>query len=261
MRTARAFSSTRAYSNTPLLALWLILIVAGWLGGVFSAWGQELPLPKQIGALNDYAAAIGSSRPALQTALSALQSQAGVRVTILITLLDPFDDPSQLAARIRTNWKIEPKKAVFALYVKESDRWQFRLWLSPDLGQRLAGSTLTDLQAQVSQALLRRRVAQAVRETVAALSKALLPPKEGVPPKKGPPTSAERGAAQQGGNLALLYWGGGLLAAVLLVIGIHWLLYRLCPRCGGRLRARQGRGQRVYYCERCGARFTRPRAR
>lgn len=220
-----------------------------------------------MGALNDYAAQIGNSRPALEAALTGLQSRAGIQATILITLLDPFDDPDQLATRIRTDWKIPEAKAVFALFVKERDTWVARIWLSSDLSERFASGPQATLEKQVRQDLQQRRVSQAVRETVDALAQAFLPPE---PPKPQPP--AERPPAGQSAPTSrksligwmppvVFYGAVALWVTLLVVIGVRALLYRFCPACAGRLRVRQGRAHRVYYCERCGATYVRPRAR
>ncbi len=269
MRIAPGFSIV--YRTDPIQPVRTSL---GWLiGGLLASlfiWSpaltQEPPLPKPIGALNDYAAAIGNSRPALESALAALQNRAGIQATILITLLDPFDDPTQLATRIIADWKIPQEKAVFALYVKETDHWAFRLWLSPDLTASFAGKAQSSLEAQIAQDLQQRRVSQAVQETVDALVQAFMPPE----PPKPPPTSTNPPRTQDANpkrsfglwNSLALYGGAGLLALLLLVIGVRTLLYSFCPRCAGRLRARHGRSHQVYYyCERCGATFVRPRAR
>ena len=194
-------------------------------------------------------------------------------MTILITLLDPFDDPTQLATRIIVDWKIPQQKAIFALYVKEVDHWAYRLWLSPDLIDRFTGKAQSSLEAQVTQDLDKRRVSQAVQETVDALVQVFMPPEPAKPPSAAvptPPTSSNPGVAKSTNAKSspgswgsiVLYGGAGLAALLLVIMGIRALLYRICPQCAGRLRARRSRSNRVYYyCARCGALYVRPRAR
>ncbi len=266
VRTAHAFSlaDDLAVQMRPVGVGWLIgLLVASAI--FYSCLGQEPPLPKPMGALNDYAAAIGNSRPALEAALTALQSRAGIQATILITLLDPFDDPDQLATRIRTDWKIPGTKAVFALFVKETDTWIARIWLSADLSERFASGPQAALEKQMKQDLQQRRVSQAVRETVDALTQTFLPPEPPKPPAGNPPANQGVIKGTRGligwMNPVVFYGAVALLAVLLVIIGIRALLYHFCPQCAGRLRVRQSRTNRVYYCERCGATYVRPRAR
>jgi len=240
--------------------LWTALIIGILLGK--GLLGDEPPLPKPIGAINDYAAALGpKSRKELDALIGRLRTE-GIEVRLLITLLDPYSDPKLLSQRLWEEWGLSSKGTVLLLFVREEDRWRFHWRASPDLAPRLSNKAAWKHREAIQALLIQRRVAQAARRAVSALSDLL-----------GGSGETEATAPQRGtSRLFQSRWVGyglGAIAAVGLMIGlIRWALVWLCPECGSRLKRESGRafgfgygswvrGRRtrrnwVYYCRRCG---------
>lgn len=241
-----------------------VLLACALIG--WSAQAQAPPLPERMGAINDYAAALGrESRRELQAQIETLERR-GVSVVVLITLLDPFSDPARLAEAIRQRWELS-EKSVLLLFVREGERWAFEARAEPELSSRLTALRLGAPRQAIQALLNERRVAAAALVAVAHLTELFEPPREPSSPETVPPARdwARETARPFWGSA--LFWvlaaGGGALA---LVGGLVWFaLTWLCPRCAGRLRRRaprpfevRGRSPRrgsIYYCRRCG--FTR----
>ncbi len=236
-------------------AFWVIggMICFGLFKGLAA---EEPPLPQPIGELNDYAGILGQeSRQQLQRSIDELKTQ-GVKVFLLITLLDPFSDPAQLAERIWQAWKLAPERTILIVFVREADQWALWWKLTPDLASQLDYSSTGEYRSSLERLLKERRVGQAVVHSIESLRGWFAPPKasEELPPRAGPSAGSP------------LFWyllaGAG---GVGMIAGLIWFaLVWLCPECGGRLSrrsawafgpgrwARSRRRERVYYCARCG---------
>jgi len=208
-----------------------------------------------MGAINDYAAALGrESRGKLQGWIDRLRRDQ-VEITLLITLLDPFSDPRMLAEAIWEEWGLGGERAILLLLVREADSWRFHYKAGRELAEQLRVYPMGEYRRHVEELLGERRVGRAALAAVKGLLDML----------GGPPEDLSAGAAgPKIASPALWYVVGGFFIALLM--GLIWALrVRLCPRCGGRLRrdaaalgpsyarlAGRGGRERVYYCSRCG---------
>jgi hypothetical protein len=241
-----------------------------WVPTVGSAVEDPL-LPEPIGDLNDYGAQLGeSTRRELQSQIDRLRGRAGVRVTVLITLLDPFSDPVRYAREIWERWELDQEQgqgqgqAVLLVFVREGERWAFAWRASPDLMPRLQGSWGVELRRVVDELLQGRRVAQAARRALGALVEVF----DVAPPAAPPETPVvRRGVWPYAPTFGWIVGVGLGLGA--LYLGLRWIVRWICPQCGRKLRRRSpgmphlyGRRRRngsrrslrewVYYCRRCG---------
>jgi len=227
-----------------------IILTISWLmlGGIFSS-SQEIGLPKRMGDINDYGNILGSSRKELQEKIDELKKGFNIELIILITLRDPYDDPDLYAKRIGEAWGLKGNRIIFALYIKEGDKWSALLKPSPDLQETFNQESLGLLKQRIDDKIKKRKIREAVVDTVSSIS-ALAAGEE------------EKAAKVDGKRSKLAFYALlGIAAAGLLPIIMRALLVRACPRCGRRLRMRAsaplaGLYRRVryilYYCPKCG---------
>ncbi|GEM_PF-2697626 len=283
MRGSGARASTLP-GREPLLVLALLATIAllgsGGVGGGARAGiaaedpPPDVPLPQPLGAISDYGAQLGrSTRAQLQALIAQIEERAGVRVYVLITLLDPFGSPSALVEAIWDAWALEAQgKAVLLLFVREGEPWAFRWRSHPELGPKLRTPEALALWAEVEALVGDRKVAQAVRTAVEGLHRALGGLPSPGPGGEGKGKEEETPPEGAGPVRAIPIWvyalGGGLGVLGLLAGAVAYALVWLCPGCGARLARNPlrpygvwpgptGRGGRrvwVYYCRRCGYR-------
>ncbi|OGF53977.1 MAG: hypothetical protein A2Z21_05155 [Candidatus Fraserbacteria bacterium RBG_16_55_9] len=233
------------------------------------------PLPKAIGAINDYAAALGrESRQQLQTWIDELRAKTKINVFLLITLLDPYSDPPTFTQVIWESWRLGTERTIFLLLAKETDHWVFHWKSSTDLALRLANPS-EDYQRLIQGLLDQRRVGTAAVQAVDHLRGLFIEPELPKPQEEQPLPSPAKPRQSFLGSSTFWYALGGLAG----VGGIAGLIVlaraRRCPRCGGRMsrrstqpfgssyakRARRRTPERVYYCRQCGYQRVRRRER
>ena len=255
------------------------------LGALAQAMAQPpVDLPQPLGAISDYGAQLGrSTRIQLQTQIDDLYQEAGIRVYVLVTLLDPFGNPSVLAERIWEAWALDEgedsEKTVLLLFVREGEPWAFRWRAGSALAPQLRSPEMRETWEAVTALVEERKIAQAVREGVGGLHRFFVGPSP--EPTPSPPSKEQRPSARTGRTPIWLYVVWGFFGLLALLGGlIAYALVWLCPECGARLQrspigayglppgprslrssSRRGaRGARrgwVYYCRRCGYRRVR----
>ncbi len=213
----------------------------------FFAQDEEIVLPRQMGAINDYAAVLGSAREGLETHIETIRENFHVRIVILASIYDPFDNASLYAQKIWESWKLGPD-TVLLVFVKEQTKgtWEFELRLGNDVRERFHTEHLERMRAGLKYHLERQRIKTALEESVNALH-AMLEGSYGQPPP-----------SVSGGRLFFWIWVlAGLLGLGGIALGVRALLRSHCPRCGTRMRSYNTynrQGARVVYrsCPRCG---------
>jgi len=219
-----------------------------------------------MGAINDYAAALGpKSRQELKALIELLRAE-GVNVTLLITLLDPYSNPELLSQSIWEEWGLEAEATVLLLFVREEDRWRFHWRASPDLTSSLSSQSASSQKSAIEALLAQRRVAQAARRAVKFLSGLLTRAPVGERSEAAAPQQEAHSWVKSRG----LWYGllGGLGGVGLVIALLRLAVIWLCPNCGSRLKresgrslgfayggwsqSRRGHKNRVYYCRRCG---------
>jgi len=208
---------------------------------------EEIVLPHQMGAINDYAAVLGGARQDLEEELQTIKENFHVQIVILATIYDPYDDPQRYAQGIWEFWRLG-KKAVLLVFVKEQTRneWEFALRVGDEVRGRFSLEHLERMRAGLKYLLERRRVKTAIEESVKAL-RAMLEGSYGQPPPDA-----------SGGQLLVWLWViVGLVGLGGVALGVRALLHGRCPRCGARMRVyhtSSRQGIRIAYrsCPRCG---------
>jgi uncharacterized membrane protein YgcG len=208
---------------------------------------EEIVLPRQMGAINDYAAVLGGARQSLEEELQTIKENFHVQIVILATIYDPYDDPPRYAQEIWGFWKLG-KDTVLLVFVKEQtkNQWAFALRLGDEVRERFSSADLERMQSGLSYLLERRRVKTAIEESVKAL-RAMLEGSYGQPPP-----------SVSGGRLLVWLWVVvGLAGLGGVALGVRALLQGRCPRCGARMRvyhtySRQGARIAYRSCPRCG---------
>jgi uncharacterized membrane protein YgcG len=208
---------------------------------------EEIVLPRQMGAINDYAAVLGGARQSLEEELQTIKENFHVQIVILATIYDPYDDPPRYAQEIWGFWKLG-KDTVLLAFVKEQtkNQWAFALRLGDEVRERFSSADLERMQSGLSYLLERRRVKTAIEESVKAL-RAMLEGSYGQPPP-----------SVSGGQLLVWLWVVvGLAGLGGVALGVRALLQGRCPRCGARMRvyhtySRQGARIAYRSCPRCG---------
>jgi uncharacterized membrane protein YgcG len=208
---------------------------------------EEIVLPRQMGAINDYAAVLGGARQSLEEELQTIKENFHVQIVILATIYDPYDDPPRYAQEIWGFWKLG-KDTMLLVFVKEQtkNQWAFALRLGDEVRERFSSADLERMQSGLSYLLERRRVKTAIEESVKAL-RAMLEGSYGQPPP-----------SVSGGRLLVWLWVVvGLAGLGGVALGVRALLQGRCPRCGARMRvyhtySRQGARIAYRSCPRCG---------
>ncbi|MFB6285554.1 MAG: TPM domain-containing protein, partial [Candidatus Bipolaricaulia bacterium] len=160
-------TSTSRLAGIAILAFVGLALLTG------AANGQEdISLPQQMGAINDYAASLGrQTREHLQSQVERLSSEANVDLAVLISLIDPFSDPARYAEAIWRQWDLGSKRSVLLVVVREAEtRWAFRVLGSSGISDQLSVLRRGEARAAIDDALADRDVAKAVRVGVDALA-------------------------------------------------------------------------------------------
>src|SRR5574337_492068 len=147
------------------------LLCAGlWATLCMSCLALAQDLPQQMGAINDYAAALGGKpqREPLEALINQL-NQEGVSLVLLLSERDPFSDLEQYGTQIQRAWKLAQTNQVFALFLKDDRRWHVRLWISPDLTASLGEQALDRLRQEVETLTQRGHIQQAAQSTAQGL--------------------------------------------------------------------------------------------
>lgn len=210
--------------------------------------GEEIILPRQMGAINDYAAVLGNARQNLEDSLETIKQDFDVQVVVLATIFDPLDNPRIYTQKIWDFWKLSGR-TVLLVFVKEQtqNQWVFELRVGEELRPDFQADHLERLRRGLAHHLERKRIKTAIEEAVTALH-AMLDGSYGHPPPSAPAI----------GIAWVLLIVGSLLGLGGMVLGLRVFLKSRCPRCGARLRSYRTtssrRGSRIEYrsCPRCG---------
>lgn len=236
------------------------------------------PLPKAMGAINDYAAALGrESRQQLQGWIDELKAKSKLSVFLLITLLDPYSDPPTFSQKLWESWKLGTERTILLLLVKETDHWIFHWKSSPDLALPLADLS-GDSHRSIQGLLGQRRVGTAAVQAVGRLRELFVEP-EAPKPQESPEQPLPAPSSPRSsfiGSPTFWYALGGLVGVGVIAVLVGLARVRICPRCGGRMsrrsstqsfrssyarRTRRKTRERVYSCLRCGYQRVRRRER
>lgn len=208
-----------------------------WAGArlIWAQEGEEIVLPRQMGAINDYAAVLGSARADLEAQIETIRENFNVQIVVLASIYDPFDDPAVYAQRIWEFWKLG-KRTVFLVFVKEQtkDAWAFELRLGEEVRELFQPEQLGRLREGLQYHIERKRIKTALEESVAAVH-AMLDGSYGQPPPHAP-------AGVQ--LLWVFILLGGLIGLGGIGLGVRAFFRNRCPRCGARLRSYRSTGHR-----------------
>ncbi len=228
-------------------ALWLLGALGVLLAMGAGAQEEEIVLPRQMGAINDYAAILSAAgRTALQKEIDQIKQNFDVQLVLLATIFDPFDDAPRFAQSIWESWQLGERTALLLFTKERAERWVFALRLGEALRNTIRLEHIDRLQQGLKAHLERRRVQTAMEEAVTALH-AMLDGSYGQPPP-APHWEFELG----------WLWGVLLIMLLLgLVFTVRVFLKNLCPRCGIRMRTYHSYGRRnapaaYRSCPRCG---------
>jgi hypothetical protein len=198
--------------------------------------GEEAPLPKPIGPINDYGQTLERvHREELSARIEELGAE-GISFVYLASWHDPFGDPNAYAREVFRGWGLGPEAAL-VVFVRQGGRWHVAGHLGAAIGIPRAGWDEILSQAE--------REANRGRPATAALSVAedllrLVTARGSVPPEVG--TDGAR-------------WPYVLLG----ILGVgavgFFVRRRLCPRCFHPLRRRRSVGGTMWVCPHC--RFVR----
>lgn len=222
-----------------------LVLALVWLWAI-SGQDEEVVLPRPMGAINDYAAVLGGARAELEAQIETIREQFNVRLVILASIYDPFDDAALYTQKIWESWKLGDD-TVLLVFVKEQTKgvWAFELRLGKNLRERLLPEHLERMRAGLAYHLERKRIKTAIEESVRALQ-AMLEGSYGQPP---PQVSR--------GQPLWLWVMAGVLGLGGIALGVRAVVRSFCPRCGARMRSYHTysrQGLRVAYrsCPRCG---------
>lgn len=195
---------------------------------------EEIVLPRQMGAINDYAAVLGSARAELEAQIETIRENFNVQIVILASIYDPFDDAATYAQRIWESWKLG-KRTTLLVFVKEQTekRWAFVLRLGEEIRALFRPEHVERLEQGLQHHLERQRIKTAIEESVKALQ-AMLDGSYGKPPPSAPPGLQL--------SWVLLFLIGGLIG--LSGLALRAFFKNRCPRCGARLRRYRSLGRR-----------------
>ena len=266
------------------LAVLLLLLIAP------SAWGQ-VTLPQQTGAINDYAAQLGiETRDRLEFLIARLQSGADINANLIITLIDPFSNPSNFSAALWSEWALPEERAILVAFIREENIWRFHWRSSNDLKSALNELENAEYFDRVRNLVSDRRVVHAAIEFFEVLSENFVGPEieevieEPLTLEQALEVDAEERNLEDEfisslttesinqveapgffeSNATLLYVIGGIAASIILLLLIKLAFSLTCPECGGRLQKRENsmralynqrvtprHTQRISYCTKC----------
>ncbi len=215
-----------------------------WMIGGFAQESEEPVLPRQMGAINDYAAVLGSARADLEAQLETIRENFNVQIVVLASIYDPFDDPAIYAQRIWEFWKLG-RRTVLVVFVKEQTKnaWAFEFRAGDEVRELFQPEQLSRLRDGLKYHLERKRIKTALEESVRALHAML----DG---SYGQPISSATGGF---GLVWVLILLGGLVGLSGIALGVRAFVRNRCPRCGTRLRSYRGYRSAPYRsCPFCG---------
>ena len=214
-----------------------VIVAMLWVGAslVCAQEGEEIVLPRQMGAINDYAAVLGSARADLEAHLETIKQNFNVQLVILATIYDPFDDAAVYTQRVWESWKLG-KRTALLVFVKEQTqkRWEFELRLGEEIRELFRPEHLERLERGLQHHLERQRIKTALEESVKALH-AMLEGSYGQPPPSAPT------GVQLSWVVIVI---GGLMGLGGIALGVRAFFRNRCPRCGARLRHYRSTGRR-----------------
>ncbi len=250
-----------------------------------AAQAGSTPLPQKTGAINDYAALLGSEgRKGLEELVESLQTGAGIRVTLLFSRLDPYSNPALFADALWVAWQLEAEKSLFLLFVVEETSWKFHWKASPDLTAPFSEQPVKDALKRLESSVGERKISDAAITFLGALKKQWVPEPVPLPIAEPAPPNASTNTttttpqeirprnnstmpAGRWLGLPMSFWyvAGGVLVALFLFVLIRAALLSSCPKCGSSMQKRQEamrysqsqrRGsqrkrQMSYYCPNC----------
>lgn len=225
-----------------------VMVAVLWLGAavVCAQEDEGIVLPRQMGAINDYAAVIGGARADLESQIETIKQSFNVQLVILATIYDPFDNAATYAQQIWESWKLG-KRTALLLFVKEQTKrqWEFELRLGEEIRELFRPDYVERMEQGLQHQLERQRIKTAIEESVKAL-RAMLEGSYGQPPP-----SAPTGVSFSWVVIVV----GGLIGLGGIALGMRAFFRNRCPRCGARLRQYRAIGRRsVQYrsCPYCG---------
>ena len=205
---------------------------------------DEIVLPRQMGAINDYAAVLGSARAEIEAHIETIKESFNVQIVILASIYDPFDNAAVYAQRIWESWKLG-KRTALLVFVREQTKnaWAFEMRLGEEIRELFQPEQLGRLREGLRYHLERQRIKTALEESVKAIQ-AMLEGSYGQPPPRAP-TGFQ------------LWWVfvllGGLIGLGGIALGARAFFRNRCPRCGARLRSyRSYRSAPYRSCPSCG---------
>ncbi len=205
--------------------------------------GEEIVLPRQMGAINDYANVLGGARADLEAQIETIKENFHVQIVVLASIYDPFDDAAVYAQRIWESWKLG-KRTVLLVFVKEQTQnvWAFEFRAGEEIRELFRPEQLGRLRDGLEYHLERQRIKTALEESVAAVQ-AMLDGSYGQPP---PRASGE-------GQLLWVFVLVGLIGLGGIALGVRAFFRNRCPRCGARLRSYRSHHSAHYRsCPFCG---------
>lgn len=212
----------------------LALLIASHCSGA----AQELP--QQMGAINDYAVALGgkAQREPLEALVNQLNQEHQVSLIILLSERDPYSDLERYGIEVQRAWSLPQQRQVFGLFFKGERRWYFQPWVSADLESRFGSEALGRLREQVEQLTQRNHIQEATERLAAGLFQLL--------------TQADAPLAQPSQGNPWVFVATIFLPCLL----VMWLFVRwarsFCPRCVKPLHRSRTGGKTLLYCPNCG---------
>ncbi|MCX6094268.1 MAG: TPM domain-containing protein [Candidatus Bipolaricaulota bacterium] len=208
-------------------------------------------LPRPIGQLSDYGAALNSSgREEINARIAQTDRTLGVKVYILASWESPQPDVESFANAVFSAWGLGSSRSLLVVFLRTGTEWSASVVASASVRTQY-GAIADSLEHRMADLILHDRVEEAMLALFDGLDEIKRPTKI-APPKK----TSSAGSHGLSPVVSILLVAAGTAALVILI------QRRVCPRCGFFLRASRRRGfsrtrGKVYSCSRCGFRRQR----
>ena len=226
------------------------VIILSLIGIFLSSIGSyPISLPKRIGKINDYGNVLTRrDRQKLSDQLDQLNAK-GIDLILLISTRDPYLNPNIFTSKIRAKWGIRGEKAKsLVVFVKESDKWAVRIFLTTETTNLFSPEGLTkcrdSLETKADAGDIRSGAMYAINHLYR---------------KAFPPVKSTGSGQNEKNGMGWVYIVSGIAGGILLLGALlRWEGMNRCPRCGTRLKTskgnRQARKETEKYCPECGYR-------